>query len=206
MKQLEIFRLHISFCNGGPNEIGLLLRKGVYPYEYMDSWEKFNETSIPPKEAFYSELNLEDTTDEDYAHVQKVWDVFEIKNRGEYHDLYVQSDTLLLADVFENFRDKCIEIYGLDPAHFLSAPGLTWQVCLKKTGVELELLTDIDMLLMVEEGIRGGICQAVYRYDKTNNKYMVNYDKTLTSYLLYLDANHLYGWVMSQKLPINRFR
>ena len=206
MKQLEIFRLHINFCNGGPNEIGLLLRKGVYPYEYMDSWEKFNETSIPPKEAFYSELNLEDTTDEDYAHVQKVWDVFEIKNRGEYHDLYVQSDTLLLADVFENFRDKCIEIYGLDSAHFLSAPGLTWQVCLKKTGVELELLTDIDMLLMVEEGIRGGICQAIYRYDKTNNKYMVNYDKTLTSYLLYLDSNHLYGWVMSQKLPINRFR
>ena len=132
--------------------------------------------------------------------------MFETKNQGEYHDLYVQSDTLLLADVFESVRDKCIEIYGLDPAHFLSAPGLTWQVCLKKAGVELELLTDIDMLLMVEEGIRGGICQAVYRYDKTNNKYMINYDKTLTSYLLYLDANHLYGWVMSQKLPINRFK
>ena len=86
---------------------------------YIDSWERFNETSLPPKESFYSELNLEDISDKDYLHVQKVWDVFEIKNLGEYHDLYVQSDTLLLADVFEKFRNTCIEIYELDPAHFL---------------------------------------------------------------------------------------
>ena len=91
--------------------------------------------------------------------------------------MYVQCDSMLIADVFENFRDKCIEIYGLDPAHFLSTPGLVWQVCLKKTGVNLELLTDIDMLLMVEEGIRGGICHAIHRYAKANNKYMNNYDK-----------------------------
>ena len=103
-----------KFCNGDLNKFVLLLRKGVYPYEYMDSWEKFDENTLPPKEAFYSNLNLEDISDEDYAHAQKVWDVFEINNLGEYHDLYVQSDTLLLADVFENFRDKCIEIYGLD--------------------------------------------------------------------------------------------
>ena len=108
--------------------------------------------------------------------------------------MYVQSDTLLLVDVFENFRDKCIEIYGLDPAHFLSAPGLAWQACLKKTGVNLELLTDIDMLLMAEEGIRGGICQAIHRYAKANNKYMHNYDKSIeSSYLMYLDANNFYG-------------
>ena len=105
--------------------------------------------------------------------------MFEIKNQGENHDLYVLSDTLLLADVFENFRDKCIEIYELDPAHFLSAPGLAWQACLKKTKVKLELLTDIDMLLMVEEGIRGGICQVIYNYAKANNKYMNNYDKSI---------------------------
>ena len=111
----------------------------------------------------------------------------EIKNQGENHDLYVLSDTLLLADVFENFKDKCIEIYGLDPAHFLSAPRLAWQACLKKTGVELELLADIDMLLMVEEGIRGGICQAIYRYAKANNKYMNNDNKSIeSSYLMYL--------------------
>ena len=100
----------------------------------------------------------------------------------------------MLADVFENFRDKCIEIYKLDPAHFLSAPGLAWQACLKKTWVKLELLTDIDMLLMVEEGIRGGMCQAVYKYAKANNKYMKNYDKSIKpSYIKYLDANNLYG-------------
>ena len=101
-------------------------------YEYMDSWEKFDETSLSPKEDFYSELNLEGVSDEDYAHARKVWEVIEINNRGECHDLYVQSDTLLLADVFEKFRDKCIEIYGLDPSHFLFAPGLGWQACLKK--------------------------------------------------------------------------
>ena len=131
-ESIEKFPRMYQFCNGDLNKFVLLLRKGVYPYEYMDSWEKFDETTLPPKEAFYSNLNLEDISDEDYAHAQKVWDVFEINNLGEYHDLYVQSDTLLLADVFENFRNKCIEIYELDPAHFLSAPGLAWQACFEK--------------------------------------------------------------------------
>ena len=108
-----------QFCNGDLNKFILLLRKGVYPYEYMDSWEKFDETTLPPKEAFHSNLNLEDISDKDYAHAQKVWEVFEIKNCGEYHDLYVQSDTLLLADVFENFRNNFIEKYGLDPVYFV---------------------------------------------------------------------------------------
>ena len=124
----------------------LLLGKGVYFYDYKDSWERFNETSLPPKESFYSELNLEDISDKDYLHAQKVWDVFEIRNLGEYHDLYVQTDTSLLADVFENFRNMCLEKYQLDPSHFLSAPGLAWQACLKKTGVNLELLTDVDVI------------------------------------------------------------
>ena len=173
----------------------------------MDSWERFNKTSLPDKEAFYSKLKLEDITDEDYEYARKVWEVFGIKNLGKYHGPYVQSDTLLLADVFENFRDKCIEIYGLDPAHFLSAPGLAWQACLKKTKVKLELLTDIDVLLMVEKGIRGGICQAIHRHAKVNYKYMKNYDKDITSsYLAYLDGNNLYGWAMSQKLPVNGFK
>ena len=133
--------------------------------------------------------------------------MFEIKSQGENHDLYVSSDTLLLADVFENFRCKRIEIQGLDPAHFLSALVLVWQACLKKTGVNLELLTNIDMLLMVEEGIRGGISQTIYRYAKANNKYMNNYDQSIeSSYLMYLDANNLHGWTMSQKLPENVFK
>ena len=119
-KFLNIYQL----CNKDLNKFELLLRKGVYPYEYMDSLKRFKEESLPDKEFFYSELNKEDIADECYGHAQKVWDALNIKNLGEYYDLYVQSDTALLADVFENFRDKCIEIYELDPAHFLSAPGL----------------------------------------------------------------------------------
>ena len=145
----------------------------------MDSWEKFDETTLPPKEAFYSNSNLEDISDEDYAHVQKVWEIFKINNLGEYHDLYVQSHTLLLTDVYENVRNVYLEKYELDSIHFVSAPGLAWQACLKKTGVKLELLTDYDMILMIEKEIRGGICQATHRYAKANNKYMKDYDKNI---------------------------
>ena len=180
----------------------MLLRKGVYPCEYMDSWQIFNATSLPPKEAYYSRLYLGDISNNDYLHPHKVWQVFEIKGLGGSHDLYVQCDTFLLADVFENFRNKCMEIYELDPAHFLSGPGLAWQACLKKTGVELELLTDNDMLIMFEEGTRGGISRASYRHAKANNKYMKNYDINIeSSYLPYLDLNNLYGWAMSEKFP-----
>ena len=184
----------------------MLLRKGVYLYGYMKDWERFNETTLPEKEEFYSNLNMEDITDADYMHAKRVCKDFEIKNLGEYHDLYLKSDTLLLADVFENFRKMCLKIYHLDPVKFLSAPGLAWQAALKKTEVKLELLTDIDMLLMVEKGIRGGICHAIHRYAKANNKYMKDYDKNKeSSYLKYWDVNNLYGWAMSQKLPVNNF-
>ena len=130
-----------------------------------------------------------------------------MRNLCGYHGLYVQTDTLLLSDLYEEFRDKCIEIYGLDPSYFLSAPGLAWQVCLKRTKVNSELLTDVDMLLMIESGIRGGMCQSIHRYAKANNKYMNNYDKIIeSSYLIYLDANNLYGWAMSKKLSVNGFK
>ena len=182
-----------------------MLRTDVYPYEYMDSWEKLDETSLPPKEDFYSELTLEDINDKDYAHIQKVFKEYST-DIGDYHDLYIQTDRFLLVDVFEKFRDKCIEIYVLDPSYLYSAPGLSWQAYLKKTKVKLELLTDYQMLLMIEEGIRGGMCQSVHRYAKANNKYMKNYDKNIeSSYLTYLDANYLYGWAMFQKLPVNGF-
>ena len=119
---------------------------------------------------------------------------------GDCHDLHDQNNRLLLADVFENFRNKWIEIYEFDPAHFLSAPGLSWQICLKKIGIELELSADIDMLLMVEKGIGGGICHIIHKYAKANNKYIKIYDKiTESSYLKYLDASNFYGWTMSQK-------
>ena len=116
---IEKFPSIYQFCNGNLNKFVLLLRKGVYPYEDMDSWEKFDETALPDKKAFYSKLNLEDISDEDYVHTQKVWDVFETRNRGEYHDLYVQSDAILRADVFENFRNMCLDIYGIDPVYFI---------------------------------------------------------------------------------------
>ena len=160
-----------EFCNEDINKFILLLRKGVYPYECMDSWERFDETSLPDKEAFYSSLNMEDITDVDHRHAKRVFKNLNNENLGDYHDLHVQSDTLLLADVFENFRNKRIEIYALDPAHFLSAPGLSWQACLKKTEVKLELL------LMVENRVRGGIYLVINRYAKANNKYNKDYDK-----------------------------
>ena len=174
---IERFASIYKCCDNDLNKFVMLLRKGVYPYEYMDGWDKFNETSIPNKESFYSNLTMENITETDYIHANNVFKTFKLNNLGDYHDLYVQSGTLLLADVFENFRKACIKTYGLDPAHFISLPRLAWQACLKKTGVELELLTDYDMLLMIEEGIRGGICHAVHRYAKTNNRYMKNYDK-----------------------------
>ena len=204
---IKRFASTYKFSNNDLNKFVMLLRKGVYPYEYMDGWDKFNETSIPSKESFYSKLTMENISETDYRHANNVFKTLKRNNLGDFHDLYVQSDTLLLADVFENFRKACIKTYELDPAHFISLPELAWQACLKKTGVELELLTDYDMLLMIEEGIRGGICHAVHRYAKANNEYMKNYDKSKdSSYIQYLYTNNLYGAAMSEKLPINGFK
>ena len=139
-----------EFCNGDINKFISLMRKGVYSYEYTDSQGRYNEVSLPEKEAFYSELNLGDTSDEDYIHAQKVIDEFKLKSVGEYHDLYLKNYVLLLTDVLANFRSMCLEIQELDPAKFISALGLAWQAALKKMRVELNLLTDINMLLMTE--------------------------------------------------------
>ena len=186
----------------------LLTRKGVYPSDYMDTLEKLKETELPPKEAFYSKLNNEGISDEDYTQARKVWETFEMKTLEDYHNLYNKLDVLLLADVFENFRNICIKNYKLDPAHYYTAPGLAWDAALKITGVKLELLSDIDMLLMVEKGIRGGVSMVSNRYGKANNKYMG--DKFVASkvskYIQYLDANNLYGWAMSKSLPTHGFK
>ena len=204
---LERFANTYKFCDNDLNKFIMLLRKGVYPYEYIDGWDKFNEKIIQSKESFYSKLTLENISETDYAYANNVFKKFNIDNLGEYHDLYVRSDTLLLADIFENFRQSCLKKYELDPAHFVSLPGLAWQACLKKTHVELELLTDYDMLSMVEEGIRGGICHAKQRYAKANNKYMKDYDRKKKSfYIQYLEANNLYGKAMTEKLPVRGFR
>ena len=186
----------------------LLARKGVYPYEYVNSWDRFEETQLPPISSFYSNLNMSSISEEDYQHAQRVWEEFGIHNLGDYHDLYLRTDVVLLANVYEAFRDTCLKHYKLDPAHFYTSPGLAWKACLKCTGIKLELLTDPDMLLMFQRGIRGGITQAVHKYTSANNKYMGDrFDpKSESSYLQYQDANNLYGWAMSQPLPTGGFK
>ena len=129
----------------------LLTQKGIYPYDYMNSLEKFSETQLPAKEDFYSKLNDCGVTDKEYDYAQTIWEKFGINNLGEYHDLYLQTDVLLLADVFEEFRNICIENYSLDPAWYYTSPGLSWDALLKHSKVKLELLTDPDMLLMFEK-------------------------------------------------------
>ena len=188
------------------DKVGLLLRKGIYPYEYINSVEKFEETCLPGIEHFYSSLTERTISESDFEHAHLVFQTFQCRNLGDYHDLYLKSDVLLLADVFENFRSICLEYYQLDPGHFFTSPGLSWSACLKMTGVELELLTDPDMYLFVEEGLRGGISMITHRHAKANNPYVEGYDPEKEhNYLMYLDANNLYGWAMSQSLPVNNF-
>ena len=187
--------------------LDLLLRKGVYPYDYMSGFDKLSEDRLPSIEDFYSRLNDENISLEDYAHAQNVWSHFGCKTMRDYHDLYLKSDVLLLADVFENFRDLCLENYKLDPAYYYTAPGLFYDACLKKTKINLELLTDPTMHLMIENGIRGGISMISHRHSIANNKYMEKYDPTKKSkYIMYLDANNLYGHAMAQPLPTDGFR
>ena len=187
-------------------KLDLMVRKGVYPYDYMDSFDKFNK-KLPTKEEFYSILNDEHTSDEGYNHAKNVWDTFNLKNMGECHDLYLKSDILLLADVFENFRKTCLKCYKLDPCHYFTSPGLSWDAMLKMTNIKLELMTDIDMFQFIEKGMRGRISYIANSYGKANSKYMKEYDENEPSkYIMYLDANNLYGWAMSQYLPTGGFR
>ena len=185
----------------------ILKQKGFYPYEYMDKVERFKEDKPPPQKAFFSKLSGRGITEKDYKHVWNVWKTFNMKNFKDYHELYNITDVLLLADVFENFRDLCLKIYKLDPVYYFTAPGLAWDACLKMTNIQLELLSDVNMLLMFEKGIKGGISIISNRYGEANNKYMKDYDKNKDSkYLMYLDANNLYGCAMSEKLPTHGFK
>ena len=187
-------------------KLDLLSKKGVYPYDFMDNINKFQETNLPPKEKFYSKLNDEHITQQDFEHAQKVWKTFKCKNMGVYHDLYLKTDVLLLADVFEEFRNVCLENYELDPAWYFTSPGLAWDASLKKTEVKLELLTDIEMLQMIEKGTRGGVSMISNRFGKANNKYMKDFNPEKPStFIPYLDANNLYGWAMCEPLPVGGF-
>ena len=187
--------------------LDLLSKKGVYPYDFMDSFEKLNNRELPTKDQFYSILNDEHITDDEYIHAKEVWDTFYIKTMGEYHDLYLVSDVLLLTDVFENFRKTCMQYYKLDPCHYFTSPGLSWDAMLKMTNNKLEFLTDVDMFQFIEKGMRGGVSYIANQYGNANNKYMKEYDeKAPSKYIMYLDANNLYGWAMSQYLPTGNFK
>ena len=188
-------------------QFNLMKQKGIYPYDYMDSFNRFNETQLPNKQDFYSILNNEHISDEQYMHAQNVWNTFNIKTMGDYHDLYLKSDILLLADVFENFRKTCLQYYKLDPCHYFTSPGLSWDAMLKMTNIKLELMNDIDMFQFIEKGMRGGTSYIANRFGEANNKYMKTYNENSPSkYIMYLDANNLYGWAMSQYLPTGNFK
>ena len=205
----EQFKHLNRFCKkiNCERHLDLLLRKGIYPYDYMDSLQKLNETRLPPKSAFYSKLHNVEISNEDYAHAKTVWEEFGCKTMRDYHDLYNKCDVLQLGDVFENFRDVCMTHYKLDPAWYYTSPGLSWDAMLKKTNTKLELLSNPDMIPMIKNGIRGGVSTITTRYGKSNNKYMGEaFDENKPSkFITYLDANNLYAWAMDKPQPTHGF-
>ena len=191
-----------------PTAFELLTRKGVYPYAYMDSNKRFEEETLPARECFYNDLSKKHITDEDYAFVHKLWSTFKLKNMGELHDLYMMTDTLLLADVFENYRDVILKNYRLDPAHFYTAPSLSWSAGLLHTKVKLEIPRDVDMHIFIDRGLRGGISMVANHFARANNPALKEFWDPVKqrSYIKFVDANNLYGWAMSQYLPTGGFK
>jgi hypothetical protein len=184
----------------------LVTQKGIFPYEFMTDMSKLYAKELPSKEDFYSTLYETGVSDEDYERAQKVWKHFGMKTMKDYHNLYLEKDVLLIADIFESFRKTCLKNYNLDTAHYISAPGLSWDAFLKRSGAEIELVSDMDMFQFFEKGMRGGTSYIAHRFSKANNKHMSTYNKEKEdSYLMYLDANNLYGWAMSQALPYGGF-
>ena len=197
----------LKLCRGSVDKFLLLLRKGVYPYEYMNNMSKFNEKELPSIDNFYSKLISSGISTKDYVHAKKVWQFFILKDLGGYHDLYVRSDVAQLSDVFENFRSLCLKRCDLDPSYFVSTAGLIFEAMLECTKVKLEVLTDKDMILMVEKGIGGGLTQVVKKHATANHKYLPSYGASKKSvFLQYLDANNLYGYAMSQQLPLDGYK
>ena len=201
----------------GAENLKILKQKGAYPYEYMNSFKRFNEDKLCAGKYFYSSTKDEKISEdgkisdsyvsiEDYMVCERIWDKFKMKNMGDYHNHYLKKDVLLLADVFKKFIDTCLRYYGLDPCHYFCAPRLSWDAMLKMTGVKLEKISDIDQYLFIEKGTRGGISYIAKRYAKANNKCMIGYDPNKPStFITYLDKNNLYGWAMSEYLPYREF-
>jgi len=191
-----------------PQQFEMAKRKGVFPYEYVTSLIVLDEQELPPPLAFRDSLRKTDVSEDDYAYAQRVWDEFGCRTLGDYADIYLKTDVLLLADVFETFRDNCLEHYGLDPSHYLTLPSYTWDCMLLHTKVKLDTLQDVDQYLFFEKGIRGGLTQCVTRHVLADNKYTRQQPNVSQhdNYIMYYDANNLYGWAMSQPLPTGNFQ
>ena len=203
--KLKLFNYLSSEFKG--KQLELLKRKGIFPYEYLDSFDRFKETALPEKEKFYSRLNNTNFSDKDYEHALNVWKTFNMKTFGDYHDIYLKTDVLLLADIFENFRKLCLNYYRLDPCHYYGTPGISWDACLKMSGEMIELVTDSNIYLFLEHAKKGGMSFIGHRLAEANNKYMKDFDlKKESSYLMYFDANSLYSWAICNPLPIGRFK
>ena len=177
----------------------------MYPYEWVDSFNKFDWSCLPSKECFFSSLKGKSIGDEEYDRACKVWKVFGMKTFGEYHDLYLKCDVLLLYDVFEKFIDTCLEYYGLDPCHYFSSPGLAWDAMLKMSGVRLRLIDNVDVHLFIEKGMRGGISYIAKRYCRANNELVEGYDDGMEkNFIAYWDVNNLYGATILEYLPYDQ--
>ena len=184
------------------DSVELVRRKGVYPYDYMDSFERFEETEFPPQSAFFNKLSGDSCSAVDYAHAVRVWHAFECETMGDYHDVHLQLDVLLLTDFFEKFRKTCLSYYKFDPAHYYTTPGLAWDAALRMSKITLELITDVDIYNMIDTSIRGGVSMMLTRHAKANNPSLSSYDPELPRRdLIYLDTNNLYGHAMSLYLP-----
>ena len=206
-EHLHVLKEHVEERYGPNSErkLKLLSRKGCYPYSYMNSFDKFDE-GLPPREAFHNNLTDSHISDEDWLHVQEVWEEFGLLTLGDLHDLYVEGDTLLLGDIIQKYRKLVLKEYKLDPLHFYTLPGLAFQACLRYTRVELELIKDMEMFLMIEKSIRGGISVISKRHAVANNPQLKDYDpQKESSHLLYIDSTNLYGKAMSEKVPVGGF-
>ena len=196
------------------DKLKLLRNKNSFPYEWVDSYEKFNYHELPPKEVFYSSIDdgkrgkdNGHVSDEQYSYIKNVWNTFNFRTFRDFHNHYLKKDVFLLADVFEKFISTCLKNYNLDPCHYFSSPGLSWDAMLKMTKVELEKISDADIHLFIEKGMRGGISYVSKRYIKANNENCPDYDKEKPEiYINYLDMNNLYGGAMSQYLPYGGFK
>ncbi|KAF4531833.1 hypothetical protein B566_EDAN000859 [Ephemera danica] len=206
LPQEKMIHLKKMFPNDMEKE--LMSRKGVFCYDYIDSVKKLDESQLPPKSAFYNKLNEEHISDEDYIHAQNVWKIFKCRTLRDYLKIYLKADVGLLTDVFEEFRAVCLKAYKLDPCWYYTAPSLAWDAALKYTGIKLDLIQELEIIEMVERGIRGGVAQCSKRYAEAKNKYTDKKPEegSETNYIAYLDANNLYGWAMCHALPTGNFR